>query len=293
MADAQNQPPSPSALRRFLTSPIRLLRRVLGTDQRQQIWALTSRIDAFRHEATHGYLEPTQELLDLTLRRLNSLEGSVEELMAHADARVASLEEQVSLLRTHLNASGVMGPMNRKTKELESLFKQAHSVAPPGAGVVEIGCMRYPFESPTEGASTLYFARWCRAAGRPFTSVDTEKDNLDTARKMLEAVDLSATFIQAPGEEALAALKQPICLLYLDGSNEPAETLAQFQAAEEKMAPGCVVAIDDVQQIGQHDLGKGTAAIPYAQGKGWRVRLMATEPGYRMAILTQGDAEAK
>jgi predicted O-methyltransferase YrrM len=88
-------------------------------------------------------------------------------------------------------------------------------------------------------------------------------------------------------------MQQPICLLYLDGSNEPAETLAQFQAAEEKMAPGCVVAIDDVQQIGQHDLGKGTAAIPYAQGKGWNVRVLATEPGYRMAILTQAAAGTK
>ena len=28
-------------------------------------------------------------------------------------------------------------------------------------------------------------------------------------------------------------------------------------------------------------------------GTGWNVRVMATEPGYRMAILTQGAAGAK
>jgi predicted O-methyltransferase YrrM len=306
MAETRKRPQAPSSLRQLVMTPMRFLRRVIGTDPRQQGAAAVSRIDVFEHQLTIGYLAPINELLDLALRRLNTLEGgveelqalalvklaSLEELQAFALEKLASLEEQVSLLRTHLNASGVMGPMNRKTKELESLFRQVDAVALPGAGVVEVGCMRYPFESPTEGASTLYFARWCGGANRPFISVDTEKEHLDTARKILEAVEVDATLIQARGEDVLAALKQAICLLYLDGSNEPAETLAQFRAAEDKMAPGCVVAIDDVQQIGGHAQGKGTAAIPYARSKGWNVRIMATEPGYRMAILRQGDAEA-
>ncbi len=86
MADAQNQRVS-SPLRSAVMSPIRLLRRVLGTDPRHQGAAAVSRIDSFQHQVTYGYLEPTQELVDLTLRRLNTLEGGVEELLARtADA---------------------------------------------------------------------------------------------------------------------------------------------------------------------------------------------------------------
>ncbi len=291
MADQQDHPRA-NPVRSLVAAPVRLLRRILGTDAQNK--AVVDRIDMLHHQSVHGFLAPTHELLDLTLRRLTTLEAGVQDLVTHVDARVASLEEQVSLLRTHLNASGVMGPMNRKTKELEELFQQADAIAPPRTRPSSrSAACAIPFESPTEGASTLYFARWCRDARRPFVSVDTEKDNLETARKMLAAVDLSANFVQAPGEEAIAALNDTICLLYLDGGNEPEQTLTQFQAAEARMTPGCVVAIDDVQQIGPHELGKGTAAIPYAQSRGWQVRIMATEPGYKMAILTRGEAGAK
>jgi 2-polyprenyl-3-methyl-5-hydroxy-6-metoxy-1,4-benzoquinol methylase len=69
-------------------SPIRLLRRALGINterlaQRleEQRGEIMGRIDAFQHQITYGHLEPTHELLDLTLRRLNALEGGVEELL--------------------------------------------------------------------------------------------------------------------------------------------------------------------------------------------------------------------
>ncbi len=80
-------------------SPIRLLRRVLGIDSErlaqrleerlaqrleEQRGETMGRIDALQHQITYGYLEPTHELLDLTLRCLNTLEGSVEELLARA-----------------------------------------------------------------------------------------------------------------------------------------------------------------------------------------------------------------
>jgi 2-polyprenyl-3-methyl-5-hydroxy-6-metoxy-1,4-benzoquinol methylase len=50
----------------------------------QQQGAVIGRVDVFQHQITYGYLEPTHELLDLTLRSLNRLEGSVEALNAAA-----------------------------------------------------------------------------------------------------------------------------------------------------------------------------------------------------------------
>lgn len=264
---ASSQSPISRVMNAIIQLPVRAYRNLTGSYARKAHEETANRIGTFQHQITHGYLEPTQELLDLVLRRLHAIEGSLGDQSGQVSSKLATLEEQVSLLRTHLYASGILGPMNRKTKELEALFRQADSSAQTGAAVVEIGCMRYAYESPTEGASTLYFARWCRDSQRPFYSIDTELNNLDNARRILDKAGLSATFIQARGEDALNSVETPICLLYLDGSDVPAETLAQFQIAEKKLAPGAVVAIDDVQQMGTNEFGKGTAA---ATGGGTR-----------------------
>jgi 2-polyprenyl-3-methyl-5-hydroxy-6-metoxy-1,4-benzoquinol methylase len=102
-------------------SPIHLLRRVLGTEPRRESVAdAVDRIDSFQHQVVsfqhqvvHGYLEPTQELLDLTLRRLNALEGGVEELRAHAaDAPFELSARTYSLLnyeKSHLGFAAQAG----------------------------------------------------------------------------------------------------------------------------------------------------------------------------------------
>jgi hypothetical protein len=99
MAETPKQPQAPSPLRQLVMSPIRFLRRVIGTDARQQGAAAVSRIDAFQHQVTYGYLEPTHELLDLTLRRLNTLEGGLEELQGGVEelqARTADVPLELS-----------------------------------------------------------------------------------------------------------------------------------------------------------------------------------------------------
>jgi predicted O-methyltransferase YrrM len=271
-------------IRATLRLPLRLYRRVLGIDAEyvrhelaQSKSDVLGRLNMFQHQITYGYLEPTNELLDLALRSLDRVDDVV--------AKLSSLEQQVSLLRTHLYASGIVGPMNRKTKCLEDVFSRVNGVAPKGAAVVEVGCMRYAFESPTEGASTLYFSRWCQESGRPFISIDFEHDNLENARRILDETGLRAHFLEGKGEEVIATIAEPICLLYLDGSNDPAEALAQFQASESKLTPGAMVAIDDVQELDGNPQGKGTLTIPYAQERGWTAEILATEPGYRLAIL--------
>lgn len=253
--------------------------------------------------------EAQDEILDLIMRRLRRIEeesttalralqeevmeavGGLREELTNLHNRLADmgrtgdqLQYQINLLRTHLYAGGVAGPVNLKAKALKDAFGEADSRTPPEAAVVEIGCMRYPFESPQEGASTLYLARWCQTANRRLVSVDVQESHMENAKRVLAQEGLRADFINGDGQEFIANFDMPIALLFLDGSNEPGETLDQFRAAERKLADGAVVVIDDVQEIGPYESGKGELAIPYARETGWEVDLLDTEPGFRMAI---------
>ncbi len=81
-------------LRAIIRLPVRLYRRIVGLDSEriaeriaerldEQRGETMGRIDAFQHQITYGYLEPTQELLDLTLRLLSRLEASVDDFASH------------------------------------------------------------------------------------------------------------------------------------------------------------------------------------------------------------------
>ncbi len=274
---------------------------------------IASHVDAIQHQASvvlPAQIEAQAEVMDLLLRRLR-LSG--EEIAAHLGtleerigAHLRAFEEetvkdrrqtaaltgtvnlvqaQVALLRAHLYASGILGPVTLKTKALQRVFEEATANTPQEAAAVEIGCIRYPFESPLEGASTLYFARWCRDANRKFVSIDVQREHVENAKRLLDEQGLTADLIHADGQEAISGLSVPIGLLYLDGSNDPNETLQQFKAAEDKLAVGAIVAIDDVQQIDSDAMGKGESTIPYAGERGWKVQVLNTDPGYRMAVL--------
>lgn len=244
-------------------------------------------------------IEAQAEVMDLILRRLRGMGEdemathlrALQEQLAALHGAVKLVQDQAALLRTHLNASGILAPMNLKARTLQRLFQEANAHAPQEGAAVEVGCMRYPFESPQEGASTLYLARWCQQSNRKFISIDVEKDYLENARQLVTEQGLSADFILGDGTATIASLSVPIGLLYLDGSNDPNETLLQFKAAETKLTTGAVVAIDDVQQVESYLAGKGELAIPYARERGWEVRLVTTEPGFRMAVLRRPAAQ--
>ncbi len=249
---------------------------------------IEERVDQFQHQVTFGYLETQGEVMDLMLRRLRTLEeetANYTEQITVLAGTVRLIQDQVALLRAHLYGSGILSPVSPKTKTLQRVFEEAHANTPQEAAAVEIGCIRYPFESPLEGASTLYFARWCREANRKFISIDVEIDHLENARRLLNEQELEAELVHADGQEAISNLSVPIGLLYLDGSNDPNDTLEQFKAAEDKLTARAIVAIDDVQQIDSNSMGKGESAIPYARERGWEVELLDTDPGYRMAVL--------
>jgi predicted O-methyltransferase YrrM len=150
---------------------------------------------------------------------------------------------------------------------------------PKGAVVVEIGCMRYPNEIASEGYSTFYLAQECEKRGFEFHSVDNNQ----------EAISLATTHVPskfrshlADGEEWLRAFTKPIDFLYLDGALDPEQTERQFTAAT--LAPGAVVAIDDVQNERSLRQGKGTALLPRLEREGWQVTVVPTVNGYEMAF---------
>ena len=156
-----------------------------------------------------------------------------------------------------------------------------------GAVVVEVGTMRFGHEAPSDGASTLYLARRAKERGWKFVSIDNDEAAFLNAAKVLRVHDLQAVadLRLDDGAIVLANLIGPIDFLYLDGAADPGEALAQFEAAEHRIAPWAVVAIDDIQEIRPGEpLGKGERLLPALEARGWTVEVRPTEPGYAMAI---------
>jgi len=115
---------------------------------------------------------------------------------------------------------------------------------------------------------------------------------VENARAILSEHGLKANFINGDGRQVILGLTTPIGLLYLDGSNDPGETIEQLKTAEGKLLPGSVIAIDDVQRVGDNPEGKGEQALPYARDQEWDVQMLNTEPGFRMAVLRRAGTRS-
>ncbi len=89
------------------------------------------------------------------------------------------------------------------------------------------------------------------------------------------------------GEDLLRGHPGPIDFLYLDGGDDPAEALAEFEAALPRLSESAVVAIDDCHPYGGNELGKGTALIPRARELGWQVEIETSLLPFRTAIITR------
>jgi predicted O-methyltransferase YrrM len=160
----------------------------------------------------------------------------------------------------------------------------------PGEGVlVEVGCIR-SVEDAHDGASTLVLAQWARDHRQLVHSIDVDSRNISLARSLLTARGLESYVCQwtSTGQQVLAHLDSPIAFLYLDGSDNPVDTLEQVQAAYHKLLPGARVIIDDCQAYRGNKLGKGTHAIPRLQGLGWSVTYHPAGK-YQMAELQRGE----
>ena len=86
------------------------------------------------------------------------------------------------------------------------------------------------------------------------------------------------TLIHQDAAVALARLP-PLALLYLDGSDDPAQALEQLHAAS--FVAGARLAVDDAQSYGGNAFGKATAIMAELDYSG---DLIETEPGYSMFL---------
>lgn len=161
--------------------------------------------------------------------------------------------------------------MNHKVEALLDFLAGA-----PAGPVAEVGTLRSEFERASDGWTTVFLAQ----AGRKVFSIDSSSHNLSIARGVLMRRGLldMVTLIHQDGAVALAALP-PLALLYLDGSDDPVEALAQFHAAA--FLPRARLAVDDAQSYGGNPFGKATAIMAELDYSG---DLIETEPGYSMFL---------
>lgn len=162
-------------------------------------------------------------------------------------------------------------------------------IAPKGGAFVEIGCIREEHEVPTDGYSTVYLARQAQEEGRPFYSVDLFHENVDKARKALvreglEKAELVCCDGRAFLEQWDVETRGKIDLLYLDSHREPQYSYDQFFAAQDKLASGAVVAIDDAHEYDGFKFGKATDLIELFEREGFKFKVLPTEPGFKMVV---------
>ena len=150
--------------------------------------------------------------------------------------------------------------------------------APPGP-VVEIGCMRYPRETESEGFSTFYLAKQCAAEGRSFTSCDVSQKSVMNARQIMSDHGLLGDVRLIDGVTGVKSV-QNIAFLYLDSSDVATDTWEQFKAAN--LAPGAIVVIDDCHPYTPGRYGKGTKVIEMI---GEDNVTFESYQGYKMAII--------
>jgi predicted O-methyltransferase YrrM len=160
----------------------------------------------------------------------------------------------------------------------------------PTEGVlVEVGCLRSE-EDAHDGASTLVLGQWARDHSQLVHSIDVDSRNISLARSVLNARGLASYVRQwtGTGQQVLAQLDGPIAFLYLDGSDNPDDTLEQVQAAYHQLLTGARVIIDDCHAYRGNKQGKGTHAIPHLEDRGWSVTYHRAGK-YRMAELQREE----
>lgn len=128
------------------------------------------------------------------------------------------------------------------------LFKTAKAL-PNGAVIVEIGSYK--------GRSTCCLAYGCRGSRKCVFAIDTfEGNEVDFYRRgflnefnyNLESRSLSSyvTPIKSISTEAARLWNKPISLLFIDGSHQYEDVLADFDAFFPHIVPGGIVALHDV-----------------------------------------------
>lgn len=130
------------------------------------------------------------------------------------------------------------------------LFKAASSL-PDGAVIVEIGSFK--------GRSTCCLAYGCRGTSKHVFAIDTFEGNetdffrrgfYEEFQRNIERCGLCAqvTAVRARSSDAVKSWHRPIHLLFVDGSHQFEDVVADFYGFFPYVVPGGVVAIHDVTE---------------------------------------------
>ncbi len=172
----------------------------------------------------------------------------------------------------------------------EKILKAALQLVPADdVRIVETGTIRM-----RPGFSTLFFARMIRDVWKGkgnLVSIDMNRVHISLSIDILRENDLEQ-FVEwklGDSKEWITQRKESIDFLYLDSAWYPPVILGEFQAAEQHMHKHTIVAVDDCENEPRYGpQGKGTDVIPYAESKGWRVRVI-NGPKKRMAVMRKEE----
>ncbi len=164
------------------------------------------------------------------------------------------------------------------------VLRQSLKMVPDPKIMVEVGCIRIPIDSASEGFSTMYLAREAKRLGARFFTVDIDQSNLRMAAGLMLGEGLDPVLVWGDGLEFLDRVPLKIDFLHLDGS-EPVSTFDQFRAAESKLDPYAVVCVDDCHTYGDWEYGKGDLLIPYlGELPDWHVEIIPSVFEYKTAV---------
>ena len=148
--------------------------------------------------------------------------------------------------------------------------------------IVEFGGMRFPYEIPSDGASTMYFFNWLNQLGKgKLYSVDNSPVVCSENRKRFES-----SHVEIWAEASFLKTEIAVDLLYLDSVQEA--TLGHLQAALPKLHPNGIIVMDDSHEHDGNRWGKVEAVLPLLRRQGWWLFDVPTESlgdtWYRMVI---------
>lgn len=138
--------------------------------------------------------------------------------------------------------------------------------------VLEIGRIRNtrPQGERNDGWSTLHIAENPKVD--LLYSIDNDPKTLDFCHEIIPtAVEKKIRYAERIEDYEEI---EPINLLYLDAENEPEKIFAHYMAVSPYLAPGALILIDDV-----YDIGKGNIVVPYLKKHGYRIEKL-----YPMAL---------
>lgn len=155
--------------------------------------------------------------------------------------------------------------------------------------IVETGTMRAEEDWSGAGLSTYLFGAYCYRHGGRLDSVDCDQANCNFAERWTRIFrgsvrvhcDKSVTFLSSLPDESVDVLYHDSLDTDLPGHAE--SCLEEVQAAQCKLHPRSIVALDDTPWSDGHFFGKGRLAVPWLLDHGWKIR----HAGYQV-VLTRG-----